>query len=404
MILRVLLGSATALLLAGAAAAQDDDGLELRGTLDLDAFQVDEAAGDRQGDAIGKLRLRWRTVLDDGTEIGFRAEARAATRDFFRYPMIDAPLAVDRLFVSAEAGWGRVELGLRDGIAAQFQLLPPGFARSLRVDGGQTLPLEDATGGPLTPGRLILRTTPNATDRAAKAIYMTPRLFGAQAGVSYTPDRGAILEDEFSLRPGDADRQRNVWEFGLNYDSTFDSLRIRAALVYLTAEVETPADVTVTGASPWVSDDLEEYGASLSAQLSLGEGETLRAGIAYRATNAQGGFADANPIVRDDGSDARIWSIGATYETGPWTVGAGYVSGRTDVAVSGLLAPVFGRQEGDAFEIGGAYALNDAVDVALGYQKFSFDAAAALLPAAPARGAPATLDADAVFTEISVDF
>jgi predicted porin len=419
-----------ALLLAGAAAAQGpaapapasgDTGFTLRGTLDANAWAVNQdetgfpGTAEQQGlNAIGKLRLRYRTVTEGGIEIQVRAEARASALDFFRYPLIDEAFAVDRLFVSAEAGWGRVELGLREGLGVQFLGLPPAVTRSMRIDGGQSFALTDGLDEPYAPGGLILNSNLNATDRAAKALYMTPRLFGLQAGVSFTPDRSALLGNAFSRRPGALDRQRHVWELGLNYDSVFDNVRLRGGLVYLTAEVDNASDTAVTAQSPWVSAGMEEWGASLSAQISLGEGQSLRVGGAMRLSNVQGGFTDENPVVLSDGSASEIWSLGAVFASGGWSLGAGYARGETDVAVTGLgLAPGrIERQTGEAWELAAGYAITPDIQLSLGYQDYGFDASAGLNPLGLARAAPAglgsgyagDLSGEIVYTEFSLSF
>jgi predicted porin len=417
-----------ALLLAGTALAQGaalppggENGFTLRGAIDVNAWAVNQdgagflnAPGSQGANAIGKLRLRYRTVTAGGIEIQVRAEARAAALDVFRYPLIDEEFAVDRLFVSAEAGWGRVELGLREGLGVQFLGLPPAVARSMRIDGGQSFALTDGLDRPYTPGGLILNSNLTATDRAAKALYMTPRLFGIQAGVSFTPDRSALLGNAFSWRPGSFDRQRNVWELGLNYDSVFDNVRLRGGVVYLSGEVESPSDTLATLQSPWVSAGIEEWGASLSAQVSLGEGQSLRLGGALRLSNVQGGFTDENPVVLSDGSDTAVWSLGAVYAFGDWSLGAGYARGQTDLAVTGLgLAPGrIERQTAEAWELAAGYAITPDVQVSLGYQDYGFDAAAGLNPLGLARTAPAgllsgyagDLGAEVFFTEFSLSF
>jgi predicted porin len=207
----------------------------------------------------------------------------------------------------------------------------------------------------------------------------------------------------------DLDQQSNIFEFGLNYDSTIDDLRLRADIVYLMAENELPSDTTITPASPWVAADLSEWGGALSVKY---EGFTF--GGAYRHSNARGGFIDHAPVVLTGGaSDTEIWSVGALYEFDSWKIGANYTQGETNVAVEAPGGGVIGTQDGEAWQIAAAYAVDSDIQIAAGFQRYSFDAAPGLNPLGLAEFRPVgvarspyvgDLEADILFTEVSFGF
>lgn len=368
---------------------------------------------DRDGiDALAnaELHLRGSYLTEDGTELGGRLELRLQSgersdsttgRDDF--------LSVDKAYIWAENGLGRVELGATEGAAAQLQVEPPSVTKSLRIDHPLMMPVADGEGAYYRPAGLMLRTDPYASDQSAKILYRSPRLFGVQLGVSYTPEFSANLENFVKAQGEDPDQQSNIIELGLNYDSNIDNVRLRADIVYLTAENELPSDTVVSLASPWVSGDLSEWGAALNAKY---KGFSL--GGAYRHSNARGGFVDHAPVVLTGGaSDTDIWSVGALYEFDSWKIGANYARGETNVAVDTLGGGVLESQEGEGWQIAAAYAVSTDIQIAAGFQRYRFDASPGLNPLGLAEFHPAgvarspyvgDLDADIVFTEFSIGF
>lgn len=404
--------------LAAAAAAAEGPVFELSGFLDAALFDAGQDTdgfadpGQEGFDALanGKLNLRGALVTEGGTELGGRIELRLQSggRSNATSGAADA-LVVEKAYVWAESGLGRLVLGAEDGAAKLAQAAPPSLTKSMRIDNPLMMPVADGAGAYYRPAGLMLRTDSYGSDQSAKIVYRSPRLFGLQLNLSYTPEFSANLERFVKTAARDADQQSDIFEAGLNYDSNLDDVRVRASLTYLMAANEAERDTTITLASPWTSGNLSEWSGALSIKY-----QGLSVGGAYRHSNARGGFVDHAPVVLTGGaSDAEFWSLGALYEWESWKIGANYARGRTKVAVEDAGGGRLERQTGEGWQIAAAYAVTPEIQIAAGFQRYGFEAGAALNPFGLAETRPADLpggayvgdlDADIVFTEFSFGF
>lgn len=411
-------GVSLAALSAAAAAAAEGPEFELSGFFDAALFDASQDTGgfadpDQEGfDALanGKLNLRGSLILDDGTELGARVEVRlqSGARSNTTSGADDA-LVVEKAYFWAENGLGRLEIGADDGAAKLAQAAPPSITKSMRIDNPLMMPVADGAGDYYRPAGLMLRTDSYASDQSAKIVYRSPRLVGLQLIVSYTPEFSANLEGFVKTAATDFDQQSDIFEAGLNYDSNLDEVRVRASLTYLMAANEAERDASITLASPWRSGDLSEWSAAAGFKV-----DGFSFGAAYRHSNARGGFVDHAPVVLTGGaSDSDIWSLGALYEWESWKIGANYAHGRARVAVEDAGGGRIERQTGEGWQIAAAYAVTPDIQIAAGFQRYGFEAGAALNPLGLAETRPADLpgspyigdlDADILFTEFSFGF
>jgi len=412
--------SLTILSLALAADARADNAIkwDFSGFMDAAIFDGDQDVGGfadpgQDGfDALanGKLQLRGAYLTEDGTEIGGRVELRLQSggRSNATTGVSDA-LVPEKAYFWAENGLGRLEIGAQDGAAKQAQAAPPSITKSMRIDNPLMMPVADGEGQYYRPGGLMLRTDSYVSDQSAKIVYRSPRLFGLQLSLSYTPEFSANLERFVKTSATDFDQQSDIWEAALSYDTNLDDVRIRASLTYLMAANEAERDTAATFASPWTSGDLSEWSGALNVKY-----KGFSVGAAYRHSNARGGFVDHAPVVLTGGaSDSEIWSIGALYEWDSWKIGANYARGRTNVAIESGLGGRITEQTGEGWQIAAAYAVDTDIQISAGFQRYGFGTSAGLNPFGLAEVRPAglsggayvgDLDADILFTEFSLGF
>lgn len=403
---------------AGAALAEDSFKFDLTGFLDGALFSNDQdtsgfANRDRDGlDGLlnGKVQLRGSILTDGGWEFGGRAELRLQSGERSNSTSgADDWLQLEKAYFWAESGLGRIEVGAQDGAAKLAHAAPPSVTKSLRIDNPLMMPVADGDGAYYRPAGLMLRTDSYVSDQSLKFIYRSPRLFGLQLSLSYTPEFSANLERFVKTAATDFDQQSDIFEAGLNYDTNLDNVRVRASLTYLTARNEAASDTISMVASPWRSADLSEWSGALNLKI-----DGLSIGGAYRHSNARGGFVDHAPVVLTDGaSDTGIWSVGALYEWESWKVGANYARGTTNVAVADLAGGFIGKQKGEGWQVGAAYVFTPDIQLSAGWQSYDFIAGAGLNPGGLAQttpiGAPrgayvGDLKADILYTELSIGF
>mgnify|MGYP000479082720 CR=1 FL=1 len=191
-------------------------------------------------------------VLGNGAEIGFRASGgldrdNPARAGFSGVPGPARPLPspagalsglargpaaedagprgrIETGYVYIEGGYGELRAGLDEGVAARF------------FEGAPTLFRHAALVNPaLDPsGQVIARTDHDLTGPSFKVSYATPRILGARAGVSLTPDAnaGGLDRDPVRNLGGAAGPDiENAVEAGLNVSRRLprSGVRLRAA-------------------------------------------------------------------------------------------------------------------------------------------------------------------------------
>ncbi len=147
------------------------------------------------------------------------------------------------------------------------------------------------------------------------------------------------------------------FDFGPEYLATLGAVDLGLSAGYVTGE-------NVNNTFPGIFGDVEEWGGAIN----LGYQEWTF-GAAYRSTNVAGG----GPVVKGFSSNVfenettDIWSFGFTYETGPWMVGANYITAEEEL-------PFFTEnQDGSGLQFAAAYTFNETIRLGAGFQHFKFE-------------------------------
>lgn len=301
-----LTGLAVALVAVAAPAAAQDvwdetGGMETEATYEAAVV----AASDADEPVLYTLRGAFAAnlVLDNGAEVGFRASggfdkdnpSRAGFSGVFG-PAQPAPTPAGAFsglargptagdagprgrletgYFYIDGGYGELRAGLDEGVATRF------------FEGAPTLFRHAALLNPsLDPtGRTIARTDHDLTGPSLKVSYATPRILGARAGVSLTPEANAAGLDRDPVRDlGGAPQAdiENAVEVGLNVSRRLprSGVRLRAAAAWSQADAaQTPL--------PGVYDTVETWSAGGSVELS-----SLAFGASY--LDSDNGYAASN--------------------------------------------------------------------------------------------------------------
>ncbi len=379
--------------------------------------------------AEGKGWGRVKTVTDSGLEFGLRAQLRAQSseHEFSNDAINGAPDFVDEVWLYVQSAFGRLTIGLEDGAADSAGIYSPTVSDINRLDDARAFPLQDPISNSFTafsPNGAHIRTDLNASGDALKVIYYSPRLIGVQLSASYTPELTRGFNDLFNSND-QADQQSNIWEVGVNYQGSLSAFDVGFYAGYVAGYNEnetvghtvsfTADQLGAPGLLSFTSNaftpgDLEEYGAG--AQVAY---EGLKVGGSYRVTNIAGGagLADrkgasvgcgqlAGCVLPDN--HTTIWGAGATYETGPWRIGAEYVNLEEElprITDGGIPRDLTQDAEGWAGSIG--YEFDENARIAAGYQHYTFEGPGATCVAG---GTPVcdTLDANLGYIQTSISF
>lgn len=257
----------------------------------------------------GEIWFNGITKLDNGTNVGFRVELEA-------YTFADQ---VDEHYLFFSGDWGRFELGATNGVTAKMVYGAPsalpgfGFISqnfNWHWNNAQTVNTAFST---------AIQDDRHNGD-ANKISYFTPRFAGFQLGVSYSPDVqpgtngntcGATggSSTSFGVCLKDQNNHWTMYQAAVNYLATFNSvnLALYAGLMYGDPDNKNSA-WTVGGLGGTTADDWWHWLVGFQVTFQ--------------------GFSIGGNIGRDNnGTDEHtqtwMYTLGATYTTGPWTVGVG---------------------------------------------------------------------------------
>lgn len=294
---RMLLAASAASLLGGFALtaspleAQESEGFQLeiggfynalgivRGQDSPARSLTDAGAGSGQRDKIrrydfsqyGRFVIEGSQTLDNGMTLGFHTE----------YEMQDG-MANDRAYVFGEGGFGRLQFGTMYSAAYLLHVSPPTAGWGIDdTDHDEAFASINGMGYPASP--------PYFVNRSMNITYLTPRISGFQAGVTFAPDQqnrenmdnrvATNLSRQTEVGRGGAEIDRdlqNIFGLGINYETSFEELSLAVSAGVETGKWNHGARESLAG------DDKRAWSASSGLYLGFGD---LEAGVAYNWTN-----------------------------------------------------------------------------------------------------------------------
>ncbi len=305
--------------------------------------------GDDRTSASGLLNanIRIRMTLDNGMVLGARS-------DFLPYH--DALSGdnydndgVEKLYVFAQTGFGRVDLGQQDGAVSVVGLTGPIVSRSVNLANRSISLFRDPTTGDDFARVLPIAINLYSTSNYAKINYVSPRLFGIQVGASFTPNtvRSPL---PFTGNPSEGlDQQQNIWELAAGYTGYFSNVAVgfSGGLAHGSLKNRTPG-----------FEDLADW--SIGTQIAYTVSDVkLSAGAGYRASNAY--LLNITQVRKN--ADTRLVHLSLMAEMGSWLAGFEFSHGNLD-------GPIDYRIEG--YQLAAGYKLNTNLELSAGWQWFDY--------------------------------
>ncbi len=222
-----LFASAAALLVVPASAADwtvnpwtaefDSVSVTVGGTAYGALFAAPKAPGSSQHWATGAadLNLKLERDYDSGLSLALKSSFEVA-RDRLSYDNYGGNL-VQKVYGVAQTGLGRVEIGMTDGAAYVLSVTGPVVDGVTSFDNTNETYFLDPTTGQAFVKQFGLNSAVESSLNYAKISYYTPRLFGIQLGVSYTPSEGREVIPFLNNGPHHANRQKSIWETAATY-------------------------------------------------------------------------------------------------------------------------------------------------------------------------------------------
>jgi hypothetical protein len=260
---------------------------------------------------------------------------------------------LEKLYGVVQTGLGRVEIGNADGAAYALAVSGPVAEGDIAIDNANVTFFRDPSTGRAFINVFALNSTSEASLNYAKISYYTPRLFGVELAVSFTPSEGKDVLPFLSNGPQVPDRQKSIWEAAASYNGYFGP-----ASLGLSAAWSGGHDDNKTAGHAGLSD------WSLGAELdyALNEDVKLAIGGAVRRSNAYA--FDINEVMASGETTSKHLSATVTY--GPWIVGGEWGNGAAD---GRLGEPTIGVH-GASATIG--YVVNSNLQLDVGWERFNY--------------------------------
>lgn len=277
----------------------------------------------------GEIAFTGETTLDNGITVGANVQLES----------FSSGDQIDENYAYVEGSFGRVLLGSENTAAYLMQYGAPNVG--VPINSGWITPFI-ATPGTYGnvfrhPGGSTFGDWGNDENRVT---YFTPRFAGFQVGASYTPTltgtgEGANFPTNAPF-PAEGNHGAAV---GVNFVRSFNGFDVAVAGGWRSILNENGA---VYGDSPTM----------WSAGVNLGYAGFTVGGSWLMEDNE-------NPAGQEFGSDGNAFDVGASYSTGPWSVGITYLTSDTEGA------PGAGDRQLDSVSGGVEYALGPGITTAV---------------------------------------
>ena len=292
----------------------------------------DRSGFDQQSDV--EIQFRGQLKLDNGITVLVHVDLEGET----------SADQIDEQYMRIFGSFGDIRLGALNAAPYLMSYFAPNYGVGIDEAFIQNY-ISYPGGGFAGTNSVFMQTARIVADNDGNKIaYFTPRLFGFQAGVSYTPD---LAQDDDAFRSGNL-RYRDAVSVALNYDNKFGPLYLagNVGFFYADAPVSTPG----TGA-----EDLKAFnvGANIgyAGFLLGGEFQRYMSGSVISSANSQ-------TLVAGTSARGTVWNVGGAYSFGPYGVSLAYYSGSND----GFTA-VAGKNEAEWLMLSGKYALGPGIDL-----------------------------------------
>ena len=261
---------------------------------------------------------------------------------------------VQKVYAQVQTGIGRVDVGMNDGAGYALSVTGPVVDGATTLDNSNATFFLDPTTGRDFTRVFALNSAVESSLNYAKISYYTPRLFGIQIALSYTPSEGREVIPFFNNGPNVANRQKSIWEGAASYSETYGrtSVGVYAAAAFGHGTRKTPGHAGLT-----------EWGAGAEIDYDLNDEMKLGFGGAWRHTNTYAfGIYDARTTGGTESAH-----LSSTLTWGPWIFGGEYGRGTADGA---SFAPTIGSK-GWQGSVG--YVFNTNWQATAGWQELRYD-------------------------------
>jgi len=258
-----------------------------------------------------------------------------------------------KLYGTAQTGLGRVDVGMADGAAYALAITGPTVNPEVTIDNPNATFFRDPSTGQAFINAFALNSAVESSLNYAKVSYFTPRLFGVQIAVSFTPSEGKDILPFVNNGPNVANRQKSMWEGAINYSDNFGpvTLGVYAGITVAHGDRKTPGHAGLT-----------DWAIGSEADWDIDDDTKLSVGGAFRQANTY--TFDINDALA--AGSTQSLHLSAVVTRGSWSFGGEFGNGGAD---GSLGLPTIGLH---AYVVDAAYAVNSNLQISGGWQKLNY--------------------------------
>jgi len=320
---------------------QDDGGTPGGAAANVTAGVVNPDSNNADFDvkSNGEIFFQGSTKLDNGISIGVDVQFESTQNG----DQVDEQY----MWISSPS-LGRLIIGDENGAGYLMHLWSGGTGLSLDTGTINSAgAYQNTSGGTFFASPLGTTTGRGPDNDSAKITYISPRVFGIQAGLSYTPSfaqdgNGALTTTVPS----------SGWDAALQYKTEVSGVGIGALAGYVVADAIDARNTTDSSIA-----DIRTWKAAAEVNYA---GFKLSGGYLQQL---EGLAAAGNSLV------GHSYIIAGSYSAGPWGVGLGYFHGEAED-----LTATDGSDEHDKWILDGRYTLGPGINLVGGVFGFNLDA------------------------------
>ncbi len=325
------------------ALAQAKDGLKISGyfTQSLNLVDIDDRDGLTLEDEVltqnAEIHFNYTTKLDSGTVLGAHIQLEGATESD----------QIDEHYLSLTGDWGRLLFGAENGVGHLMQVRAPSFVPGPKIydnsltdegleDAYTALLAADDDTAPVINDAHMSTKLEHISGDADKLSFITPKVGGAQFGVSFSPNnraRGGSTDNQGASGPN-ADLQEDIIELALSYSGRVGGVKYLFGYSSvqgdsLNSDIDPESNSTglriawadyVVGANLSSYENLDQLPGTAYAANSA-KIDTQNIGVRYRLspTSQVGlGWTQSEESARNDGNITEYdeWMIGGGMRLG----------------------------------------------------------------------------------------
>ncbi|MBX6367820.1 MAG: porin [Rhodospirillales bacterium] len=298
----------------------------------------------------GEIFFTGQTKLDNGLQVGVDVQLEAES----------CGDQIDESYIWFQGNWGRLILGSENSAAYLLAVGAPSVDANFDSQDPNYRIFNGVVGDPRAGagGSAIDAWVPLITGDSEKITYLSPRIAGFRAGLSFTPDNSeeassgqvAAKGGSFAGMPANntIGQWSNVISAGVNYEGKLGPVDLLAGVGYEYGFLE-------AGSASLTGTEIFEDRQAWQAGVDLG----------FAGFHFGGGYYRDDNGVKDDGAQDS-WGLGLTYTMGPLTLGASYFNSQREL----------GGDDEEKLErilVGARYVLGPGVDLRGSVQKYIYN-------------------------------